>query len=123
MAADAKRAIEVLGEIRAMGIRIAIDDFGTGYSSLAYLRRFPIQTLKIDQTFINGLPDDPKDGAIVTSVIGLGSQLGFDVLAEGVETEAQRDFLTAHGCRLIQGFLYSEPLEADLFARRLADDR
>ena len=121
MAADAKRAIEVLTEIEAMGLRIAIDDFGTGYSSLAYLKRFPIHTLKIDQTFIHGLPEDLRDGAIVTSVIGLGTQLGFDVLAEGVETEAQRDFLTARGCRLIQGFLYSRPLEADDFARRLAD--
>jgi diguanylate cyclase (GGDEF)-like protein/PAS domain S-box-containing protein len=119
MAADAKRAIEVLDEIQAMGIRIAIDDFGTGYSSLAYLKRFPIHTLKIDQTFIRGLPNDAKDGAIVASVIALGSQLGFDVLAEGVETEAQRDFLIAKGCRLIQGFLFARPMEAEDFAKHL----
>ncbi len=119
MAADAARAVKILTEIHALGIRIAVDDFGTGYSSFAYLKRFPIDTLKIDRAFIQGLPEDDKDGAIVTSLIGLGSHLGFDVLAEGVETEAQRDFLTANGCRLIQGFLYSRPLEVDDFTKRL----
>ncbi len=119
MAANATRAVEILGEIDAMGMRIAIDDFGTGYSSLAYLKRFPIHTLKIDRAFIEGLPDDRKDAAIVTALIGLGSQLGFDVLAEGVETEPQRDFLIANNCRLIQGFLYARPLESDHFAALL----
>ena len=119
MAADAVRAAAVLAEINAMGIRIAIDDFGTGYSSFAYLKRFPIDTVKIDRTFIQGLPEDEKDCAIVTSLIGLGSHLGFEVLAEGVETAPQRDFLVTEGCRLIQGFFYARPLEVDDFAWRL----
>ncbi len=119
MAADAVRATAVLAEINGMGIHIAIDDFGTGYSSFAYLKRFPIDTVKIDRAFIQGLPDDEKDGAIVSSLIGLGSHLGFEVLAEGVETAAQRDFLVARGCRLIQGYFYARPLEVDDFAWRL----
>jgi diguanylate cyclase (GGDEF)-like protein/PAS domain S-box-containing protein len=119
MASDAARAVEILAELNQMGIRIAIDDFGIGYSSFAYLKRFPIDTLKIDRAFIHGLPEDSKDGAIVTSLIGLGAHLGFDVLAEGVETAPQRDFLASRGCRLIQGFFYARPLEADDFARRL----
>ncbi len=119
MAADAQRAVEILTELNAMGIRIAIDDFGTGYSSFAYLKRFPIDTLKIDRAFIHGLPEDSKDGAIVTSLIGLGEHLGFDVLAEGVETQPQRDFLHSRGCRFIQGFFYARPMEADDFGKQL----
>ena len=119
MAADSARAVEILAELNAMGIRIAIDDFGTGYSSFAYLKRFPIDTLKIDRAFIQGLPEDGKDGAIVTSLIGLGEHLGFDVLAEGVETVEQRDFLKSRGCKLIQGFFYDRPLEVADFVTRL----
>ncbi|HEY1719788.1 MAG TPA: EAL domain-containing protein [Magnetospirillaceae bacterium] len=123
MADDGARAVEILSELNAMGIRIAIDDFGTGYSSFAYLKRFPIDTLKIDRAFINGLPEDGKDGAIVTSLIGLGAHLGFDVLAEGVETVQQRDFLAERGCRLIQGFFYDRPLEVPDFVSRLQGGR
>jgi len=106
-------AIRVLKGISELGIELAIDDFGTGYSSLAYLKRLPINKLKIDQSFVRELPEDEEDVAIAQAVIALGKSLNLNVIAEGVETEAQRDFLVAQGCNHIQGYYYSRPVPAD----------
>ena len=105
-------AIAVLNKLRDMGIGLAIDDFGTGYSSLSYLKRLPIDKLKIDQTFICGLPEDEEDVEIAKAVIALAKSLKLSVIAEGVETQEQRDFLVEHGCENIQGYFYSKPLLA-----------
>lgn len=102
--------IPILEAIRALGIALSIDDFGTGYSSLAYLKRLPITTLKIDQSFVKDLPDDYEDAAIVTAIIGLAQSFSINTIAEGVETEAQKNFLVAAGCHDIQGYFYSQPL-------------
>jgi diguanylate cyclase (GGDEF)-like protein len=107
-----ERTIETLDQISALGIKIAIDDFGTGYSSLAYLKKLPVDTLKIDKEFIRDIPGDEDDMSIVKSIIALAKSMRIDVLAEGVETEAQIDFLSKEGCALIQGFLFSHPKTA-----------
>jgi EAL domain-containing protein (putative c-di-GMP-specific phosphodiesterase class I) len=101
-------------------VSISLDDFGTGWSSLAYLKRMPLDELKIDRSFIAGLPGDAGDAAIVRSVIALSSSLGLTVVAEGVETRAQADWLRAAGCGLLQGWLYAKALEEPVFAARLA---
>ncbi len=103
--------------IKALGVRLAIDDFGTGYSSLSQLKRFPIDTLKIDRSFIQELPHNSEDMAITQAIISLGKALGVSVIAEGVETREQEAFLRSHGCDEIQGFLYSQPCDPDIFAR------
>ncbi|MDB5901410.1 MAG: putative signaling protein, partial [Betaproteobacteria bacterium] len=102
----------LLQELSDLGIAIAIDDFGTGYSSLAYLKRFPIDHLKIDQSFVQAIPGDADSSNIVRSIIALGKSLGLTVIAEGVETEAQRVFLKAEGCDEMQGYLHSRPAPA-----------
>lgn len=107
---DPVNAVEVLRAIHALGVRIAIDDFGTGYSSLAYLKRFPLDVLKIDQTFVNDLIDDPGDAAIVEASISLAHKLGLEVIAEGVETAEQFEFMRIHDCDLVQGYYLSRPL-------------
>ena len=109
---DPEVSREVLQNLSDLGIAIAIDDFGTGYSSLAYLKRFPIDHLKIDQSFVSGIPDDADNNNIVRSIIALGKSLGLTVIAEGVETEAQRAFLHAEGCDEMQGYLHSRPAPA-----------
>ena len=99
---------------------IAIDDFGTGYSSLQYLREFPVHKLKIAMEFVQGVTEDPDDAAIVSTVISLGHNMGLKVIAEGVETREQVEFLREHGCDEAQGYYFSRPLSAADYAVRLA---
>ena len=103
-------------------MQLAIGDFGTGYSSLAYLKRFPIGRLKIDRSFVAGLPGEESDAAIVQSILHLGCALQLQVVAEGVENEAQRMFLQEAGCDLYQGYLYAPALNVAAFERRLGVD-
>jgi EAL domain-containing protein (putative c-di-GMP-specific phosphodiesterase class I) len=102
-----------LRALKALGATIAIDDFGTGYSSLSYLKRFPIDSLKIDRSFITGLPGDLDDATIAQAVITMAHALRLKVVAEGVETEAQLDFLNGHGCDQMQGYYFSRPVPAE----------
>ncbi len=110
--AEADAAGATLEALARIGVRVAIDDFGTGYSSLAYLKRFPIDTLKIDRSFVNGIVDDVQDAAIVRSVVALGKALNLTVTAEGVETAAQQQRLIEIGCDLGQGYLFGRPAPA-----------
>jgi diguanylate cyclase (GGDEF)-like protein/PAS domain S-box-containing protein len=107
-----KEAIKVLNKINELGIKIAIDDFGTGYSSLSYLKKLPIDKLKIDQSFTKDLPEDEEDSAITKAIIALGKSLNLELIAEGVETKEQKDFMILNGCENIQGFLFSKPLSS-----------
>jgi len=109
-------ATSMLEDIRALGVRISMDDFGVGYSSFSYLRNLPIDILKIDRSFVRDIISDPDDAAIISAILAMAHTLGLEVIAEGVETEAQRDFLRQHDCDLIQGYLISRPLPADEFA-------
>ncbi len=111
--AEVEKSVGVMRSLATMGIQISIDDFGTGYSSLVYLKRYPIHTLKIDRSFIKDIPRKPEDAAIVKMVIAMAKTLNLELIAEGVETPEQVDFLRAEGCRLIQGFYFSKPLLAD----------
>jgi len=120
---DSTFTIDMVARLHALGIALSIDDFGTGYSSLSYLKRFKIDKLKIDQSFVRDLHRDPDDAAIVTAIIGLAHGLGFRTIAEGVETREELDFLRAHHCDEIQGYFYSKPLPVDEFARLLARER
>ena len=112
---DAAATVATLERLTAMGLSIAIDDFGTGYSSLSYLKRFPVDKLKIDRSFIKDIPDDANDAAIADTVIRMARALGLRVVAEGVESEAQREFLRLRSCDYMQGFLFSRPLSAEAF--------
>ncbi|MFT5182370.1 MAG: EAL domain-containing protein (putative c-di-GMP-specific phosphodiesterase class I) [Alphaproteobacteria bacterium] len=102
--------------LRRQGVSVSIDDFGTGYSSLALLKQLPLDRLKIDRSFINGLPGDKDDSVIVSAIISLGQSLGLEVIAEGVETQEQLDFLQRKDCDQVQGFYFSPPLPPDEFA-------
>lgn len=103
----------ILEEIRKLGVKIAIDDFGTGYSSLSYLQRLPIDKLKIDRSFIMDIPNNKDDMAIVKTIISLADNLNLELVAEGVETQEQVDFLLEEGCNVLQGYFYSKPISAD----------
>ena len=118
---DAESTTLVLQELKAMGVHLAVDDFGTGYSSLSYLRQFPIDVLKIDQSFVRRITDDLDDSTIVSAIINMGKSLKYLVVAEGVETEEQRVYLQDHHCEEGQGYLFSRPLPAVEFARLLAN--
>jgi EAL domain-containing protein (putative c-di-GMP-specific phosphodiesterase class I) len=113
----------LLSELKALGIRVAVDDFGTGYSSLAYLRQFPVDSLKIDRTFITGLALSSEAHALTHTLIQLGKALGLQTLAEGVEDHDQVRELQREGCDLAQGFLFARPLAADVFERFLGERR
>jgi len=117
---DVDRSIRILREIKALGACISIDDFGTGYSSLAYLRRLPIDKLKVDQSFVRNLEHDPGDASLVRSVMQLGHSLNLSVIAEGVETLGQMEFLRETGCEEMQGYYFSRPINGSDFAALLA---
>ena len=106
---DTESAIKIMSDLRDLGCRISIDDFGTGYSSLSYLKRFPITALKIDRSFVVDLPYDKNDLEICTAIIAMAHKLGLAVIAEGVETKVQSDFLLEQGCEYLQGYLYAKP--------------
>jgi diguanylate cyclase (GGDEF)-like protein len=115
---DAEDALPRLFALSALGVGLAIDDFGTGYSSLAYLKRMPVATLKIDRSFVKGLPEDRTDAGIVRAILEMARALGMDVIAEGVETEPQREFLALAGCDACQGWLFAPALDSLSFEQR-----
>jgi diguanylate cyclase (GGDEF)-like protein len=116
---NAQDTLEALHRLRSLGVRLSIDDFGTGYSSLSYLKRFPVDIIKIDRSFVRDVPHDVDDAAIITGIIALAHSLRLDVVAEGVETEAQLRFLKEQSCDLLQGFYLSQAVPAEQFARDL----
>ena len=116
-----RHGIGYLHALRQLGVRISIDDFGTGYSSLSYLKSLPIDKIKIDQSFIHDIPIDPNDMAITQAIIALSEAMGLEVLAEGVETREQVEFLTQHGCGQAQGFLYSRPVDQQQISKLLGN--
>ena len=118
---DLDVALPLLAELKSLGISMSIDDFGTGYSSLAYLRQLPIDTIKIDRSFVAELEVSPASAKIIAAIIAMANALGFRTIAEGVETRGQMQSLRAHGCTLMQGFLFSRPLPADAFARLIGE--
>lgn len=122
MIQDVQTTITTLNQLHALGIQISIDDFGTGYSSLSYLKRLPISKIKIDQSFVRDICIEQNGEAIANAVIGLGHSMKMQVIAEGVETAEQVDYLRAHGCDEIQGFYFSRPLPAADFTK-LARER
>lgn len=116
---DSGFALDQISKLHALGLALSIDDFGTGYSSLSYLKRYKIDKLKIDQSFVQGLDTDGEDGAIVQAIIHMARGLGFKTIAEGVETQKQLDLLRAYGCNEIQGYFFSRPVPADAFSALL----
>ena len=120
---DAERAIGLLRQIKALGVSLAIDDFGTGYSSLAQLRRFPIDTLKVDRSFVRDIAHNPDDKAITEAIILLGRKLSLTVVAEGVESGDQMALLREQGCDQMQGYHFSKPLVPQQFAALLQGHR
>ncbi len=110
---DSEHAIQVLRELKTLGIKLAIDDFGAGYSSLSYLKQFPVDILKIDQSFIHDISEDPIGSAFIPAIIAMGHGLNLEVIAEGVENELQRKYLSELGCDSFQGYCYSKPLSAN----------
>jgi diguanylate cyclase (GGDEF)-like protein len=118
---DADQALPRLHALASLGVRLAIDDFGTGYSSLAYLKRLPVGRLKLDRSFVHGLPDDARDAGITRATVQMAQALGMEVVVEGVETEAQRHFVADAGCHAFQGFLHAPALDPLSFASRLAE--
>jgi EAL domain-containing protein (putative c-di-GMP-specific phosphodiesterase class I) len=115
------QVIEKMFALKAKGVGFSLDDFGTGYSSLAYLKKLPLDQLKIDQSFIRDVLTDPNDASIARTIIALAHSLNLGVIAEGVETAAQRDFLASSGCHAYQGYFFSRPLPLSDFERLVAD--
>jgi EAL domain-containing protein (putative c-di-GMP-specific phosphodiesterase class I) len=110
---NVNETISTLNDFKGMGIRVSVDDFGTGYSSLNYLKRFPLDSLKVDRTFVKDIPDNEDDVTITSAIITLAQSLGLGVIAEGVETESQLEFLERSGCEMAQGYYFSRPLPAE----------
>jgi len=120
---DPEAAARTLRGLKESGVKISVDDFGTGYSSLAYLKRFPIDALKIDRVFIRDVTTNPEDAAITLAIIGLAHSLKLNVVAEGVETEGQVSFLCRHECEEMQGFYFSKPVTASECENLLREGR
>jgi EAL domain-containing protein (putative c-di-GMP-specific phosphodiesterase class I) len=120
---DVALAVELMHSLKALGVNLSIDDFGTGYSSLSYLSRFPIDVLKIDRSFVAEITRGSNGAPIVASIIALAHNLKLDVIAEGVETEEQLDYLRRHGCDQIQGYYFSRPLAAEDFEQLLRQQK
>lgn len=118
---DADKTMQTLSELHRLGIKVSLDDFGTGYSSFAYLKHFKVDTLKIDRSFICGIPENPDDMAIVSAIIAMADKLGFNVVAEGVETREQYDFLREQGCGFVQGYFLGRPETAETLEARLRE--
>ena len=118
-----ENVITTLRELKALGVRIAVDDFGTGYSNLAYLKHFPVDALKVDKVFVDGLGENPEDTAIVEAIVSIAHALGLSTVAEGIETTKQLDRLEALGCKLGQGYYFSRPLLVHEASALLADSQ
>jgi EAL domain-containing protein (putative c-di-GMP-specific phosphodiesterase class I) len=118
---DADAAELLFAELKRAGVSISLDDFGTGYSSLAYVKRFDVDHIKIDRSFVGGVPEDVSDCTLVEAILAIGDRLGTVVIAEGVETEAQLDWLAARGCLLMQGYYFGAPVSAQTMAARLRE--
>jgi len=114
-----QHVVDTFNQLKLLGVSIAIDDFGTGYSSLSHLKRLPLDQIKIDRSFVKDLPDDKDDAAITSAIYAMATQLGFTVVAEGVETEEQEKFLQRLGCQTAQGYLYAYPVNSDDFLQLL----
>jgi EAL domain-containing protein (putative c-di-GMP-specific phosphodiesterase class I) len=119
----AERTIAIMHRLKALGVRLALDDFGTGYSSLSYLKRFPLDVLKVDQSFVRNITTDAGDAAITRAVVLLARSFSMAVIAEGVETQAHLKFITDLGCDEYQGFLFSRPVPAAEAQRLLVRDQ
>jgi EAL domain-containing protein (putative c-di-GMP-specific phosphodiesterase class I) len=112
---DIEEIIEKMNALRELGVHFSMDDFGTGYSSLSYLTKLPLHQMKIDQSFIRNIGLKPSDAAIVQTIINMSKNLGIEIIAEGVETKDQKEFLEKHGCPVYQGYLYSKPIPLEEF--------
>ena len=119
---EVNEAMQILDSLKFLGLSIAVDDFGTGYSSLNYLKQFPIDVLKIDRTFVDGLPEGEQDAQIARAIIAMAHSLNLAVIAEGVETQEQLDFLREHGCDEVQGYLFGRPMQASRFEAQFSND-
>jgi EAL domain-containing protein (putative c-di-GMP-specific phosphodiesterase class I) len=120
---NAEQVIVTLEELKRLGIQVSIDDFGTGYSSLSYLRNFPIDRLKIDRSFVNDITSAQGESTIAASIIAMAQSLNLEVIAEGVETEVQYEFLKNKGCNEMQGYFFSRPLRTEDMTVRLTSTR
>ena len=122
MLENVEDTIAKMRELKLLGVGFSVDDFGTGYSSLQYLKRLPLDQIKIDQSFVRDIATDPNDAAIVQTIIAMTEALGLSVIAEGVETEEQHEFLDNHGCHAFQGYLFSKPIPIGQFEDMLRGD-
>jgi EAL domain-containing protein (putative c-di-GMP-specific phosphodiesterase class I) len=120
---NVEATVKMLNKLKSTGVRLSIDDFGTGYSSLNYLKRFPVDKIKIDRSFVSDITTDGDDAAIVKTIITLAHNLNHKVVAEGVETEEELEFLCAHGCDEVQGYYFSRPLPPDEFEKFLKEEK